>query len=230
MNSRYIDLVKNLIAKYFAEGKADKLKTEGIAELKLLLKRYNIPYSRVKPEINPMIKQIESDLKEKFTSVRLDESKIDFRQELGTIIQRNKTKLTEQQSKIKKITSEVLMKADTNWEKDLERQLRKIKLEDRHIDTEIYTTQLALDNLARAANYKDGMVPYLRYSGPSGTVRPFCEEHIDKIYRYDEVENMTNAFGQPALVYCGGFNCRHRWDAIMDESEYLTSLNERKNN
>jgi len=121
------------------------------------------------------------------------------------------------------------MKADSNWEKDLERQLRKIKLEDRHIDTEIYTTQLALDNLSRAANYKDGMVPYLRYSGPSGTVRPFCMRIIDKVFTMEEVENMTNDFGYPALIYCGMWNCRHRWDPVMDESEAKQEILKRNN-
>jgi len=53
----------------------------------------------------------------------------------------------------------------------------------------------------------------------SGTTREFCAAHIDKVYSLGEVENMQNNFGQPALVYCGGYNCRHRWAPVFGEEQ-----------
>jgi len=36
-----------------------------------------------------------------------------------------------------------------------------------------------------------------------------------------EVEAMINNFGQPALIYAGGYNCRHRWVPMDGEAEYV---------
>ncbi len=73
-------------------------------------------------------------------------------------------------------------------------------------------------------DYKAAGVKYLRYSGPKGTERPFCKLHIEKVYKFKEVEEMLNNFNQLALIHCGGYNCRHRWDSMfgkMDEDVYI---------
>jgi len=72
----------------------------------------------------------------------------------------------------------------------------------------------AADRLIRVKNLEASGWKYLRYAGPSGTVRPFCVEHIGRVYSIDEIKGMVNMFGQPALYYQGGYNCRHRWDPV----------------
>lgn len=78
--------------------------------------------------------------------------------------------------------------------------------------------------MEKANHNKNADVQFLRYAGPSGTVRPFCETHINRVYRMSEVEKMSNYFGQPALIYAGGYNCRHRWVPVEGDGEMESNL------
>jgi len=215
------NIITSVIEKYFIEGKSDKLKSDGYAEIKKLIKRYNLPFSSVSSELNPLIKEVEDKLQQKFFQENLSPLEASIRQGLNSIIKRNNFAITDNQKKIQKIITKTLSGDRDKIEEELQRNLNRIKLEQRHIDTEIFTTKLALDNLKRSADFAGGGVEFLRYAGPSGTVRPFCREHINRIYSMKEVEAMTNNFGQPALVYAGGYNCRHRWVPMIGEAEYV---------
>lgn len=212
-------LIRSLVEKYFAEGKADKLKTEGIAELKTLLRRNNIPFSQVRNQINPLIKKIEKELYGQFASERLQPFEAGLRSELKKIIDNTSHAATVSQQKIRLELIKLLNEQTGSIEAAIEKRLRRIKIEERHIETEIFTTKLALNNLKRAAEFKNGGVQHLRYAGPSGTERPFCKEHINRVYKIQEAEKIKNHFGQPALVYAGGYNCRHRWVPVYGETE-----------
>lgn len=104
----------------------------------------------------------------------------------------------------------------SNWREVAREALRPLRTADHHIETEINSTKAALDNLSRITEVKQTNVKYLKYTGPSGTVRAFCRMHVGKIYTIEEVEAMVNQFNQPAAYYCGGYNCRHRWVPVID--------------
>ncbi|APF16977.1 hypothetical protein Calab_1514 [Caldithrix abyssi DSM 13497] len=112
------------------------------------------------------------------------------------------------------------IKGDLNWQETARAALRKYKLRKRHIETEINTTQAALDRLARIEQIKQSGAKYVRYAGPTGTVRPFCVRHIGGVYRIEEIEGKLNRFRQPALYYMGGYNCRHRWVPMEGKEIY----------
>ena len=48
------------------------------------------------------------------------------------------------------------------------------------------------------------------------TTRDFCRELINKnyVWRAEEIENLTNDFGDSAQIWRGGYNCRHEWFKI----------------
>lgn len=75
---------------------------------------------------------------------------------------------------------------------------------------------MALNNLNAIKDYEETNIQYVQYSGPTGTLRNFCKEHIGKIYSIEEAKKLKNDFGQSAFVWVGGYNCRHRWDAVTD--------------
>ncbi len=207
-------VIQNIVTKYFKQGRADMLKTEGIAEIKQALKRLKIPFSGVAKQIYPITKAIENELQKQFLNGHLKPTEDMLKQELKNIIIKNSSAVTELQEKIEVVLLDSL--EAKNVELALEKGLSKIKIEQRHINTEIFTTKLALSNLKRSISYKSAGVKRLQYVGPSGTVRPFCEEHINKIYTYEEVVSMVNQFGRPAIIYCGDYNCRHRWRAVIE--------------
>ena len=112
------------------------------------------------------------------------------------------------------------IKGDLNWRDTARVALRKYRIHKRHIETELNTTQAALDRLARLEQIRRTDIRYVRYAGPSGTVRPFCVAHIGGVYRIEEIEGKLNRFRQPALYYMGGYNCRHRWAPMRGEEIY----------
>ncbi len=113
------------------------------------------------------------------------------------------------------------IKGNLNWRDIAQAALRKYKLNTTHAKTEIRTTMMALDNVSRIAQFKLAGITHLKYVGPTNTKRPFCQMHINKIYKIEEVENMLNRFRQPALFYMGGYNCRHRWAPVLDNGKSL---------
>ncbi|MCS7054079.1 MAG: hypothetical protein NZM09_10155 [Ignavibacterium sp.] len=106
------------------------------------------------------------------------------------------------------------IKGNLAWQDIARESLSKINVLGLRIQTEIDTHKAAADRLIRVKNLEDGGWKYLRYAGPSGTIRPFCIDHVGRIYSIEEIKKMVNMFGQPALYYQGGYNCRHRWDPV----------------
>jgi len=58
-----------------------------------------------------------------------------------------------------------------------------------------------------------------RISGQSSvipTTRSFCKDLINKnyVWRIEDMDATTNDFGESALVWRGGYNCRHNWAKI----------------
>ena len=48
------------------------------------------------------------------------------------------------------------------------------------------------------------------------TTRDFCRDLVVKnwVFRIEDIENITNDEGSPAMVWRGGYNCRHLWSKI----------------
>jgi len=57
-----------------------------------------------------------------------------------------------------------------------------------------------------------------RISGPSviSTTRQFCKELVNKnyVWKVEDMEALTNDFNESAMVWRGGYNCRHNWAKI----------------
>lgn len=52
-----------------------------------------------------------------------------------------------------------------------------------------------------------------RFTGPA-TDRSVCEEYIGKEFTIDEMLNHPDVQGLSFAIFMGGFNCRHRWQAV----------------
>lgn len=220
--------IKSIIKKYFTEGKADKLKTEGIEEIKTIIKRYGGFWKDYKNEVNNLIGQIQNELLKDFQQGHGTTIKNTLKAELNKIIERQQTIFSNNAKKAQAIIAKSLQESSINgkdWEPIVRRSLQKLNYEERHINTEIETTKSALNNLKRfkdfAATEREDL--YLRYEGPEPQ-RNFCSIHYNKIYKLKDVEEMTNDFGQPAFTYCGGYNCRHRWVPVFGKMEESNKL------
>jgi hypothetical protein len=77
----------------------------------------------------------------------------------------------------------------------------------------------------RAANlvYADRLgLEYAIYSGTvMDTTRPWCENHVNKVFSRDEIDAWKNqswqgkiTIGYDPYLDAGGFNCRHHWSFI----------------
>lgn len=64
--------------------------------------------------------------------------------------------------------------------------------------------------------YKYILNPRINERAVIDTTRDFCKELINKnyVWRVEDMESTLNDFGQSALVWRGGYNCRHMWSQI----------------
>jgi hypothetical protein len=64
--------------------------------------------------------------------------------------------------------------------------------------------------------YKYILNPRINERAIINTTRSFCKELINKnfVWRIEDMESTINDFGQSALVWRGGYNCRHVWSQI----------------
>ena len=61
--------------------------------------------------------------------------------------------------------------------------------------------------------YKYILDPRIKQAPIIPTTRDFCAELLNKnfVWRVEDMDDLRNDFGQSAMVWRGGFNCRHRW-------------------
>jgi hypothetical protein len=64
--------------------------------------------------------------------------------------------------------------------------------------------------------YKYALSPNIKESSIISTTRDFCKHLVNKnyVWRIEEMDSLTNDFGSPAIVWRGGYNCRHVWAKI----------------
>ena len=61
--------------------------------------------------------------------------------------------------------------------------------------------------------YKYILDPRIKQAPIIPTTRDFCSDLLNKnyVWRVEDLDNLVNDFGQSAMVWRGGYNCRHRW-------------------
>ena len=58
------------------------------------------------------------------------------------------------------------------------------------------------------------------FVGPLDEVtRPFCRQHLGRIYTREEIDALDNGQIGPVFLTGGGYNCRHTWQEISKASE-----------
>jgi len=64
--------------------------------------------------------------------------------------------------------------------------------------------------------YKYILSPNIKQEPIIDTTREFCADLLNKglVWRAEDMERTMNDFGQSALVWRGGYNCRHKWAQI----------------
>jgi hypothetical protein len=69
--------------------------------------------------------------------------------------------------------------------------------------------------------YKYMLNPDIKESSIIPTTRDFCKDLVQKnfVWRVEEMDSLVNDFGSPAIVWRGGFNCRHVWGKIRYKRE-----------
>ena len=216
-------IIRSIIKKYYDQGKPDKIRTDGVDEIKKVIKREGGLWKDYQSKIYPLTQEIGKEISKNFIDEHKSKINIIDKQTLTGIIQKYEKKLSDREEEIFRTVRRAIAKATEekkSWQEVARRMLGKIKLEDRHINTEINTTEAALNNLSRFKQFESSKSEdlFLRYSGPIST-RPFCESHVNRVYSLEQVKGMTNDFNEPAYVYCGGYNCRHRWDPVKGSME-----------
>ena len=65
--------------------------------------------------------------------------------------------------------------------------------------------------------YKYGLSPNILENAVIPTTRQFCRELVqrDYVWRVEDIDAVSNDFGQSAKFWRGGFNCRHKWFKII---------------
>lgn len=65
--------------------------------------------------------------------------------------------------------------------------------------------------------YKYILDPRIKQAPIIPTTRDFCSDLLNKnyVWRVEDLDNLVNDFGQSAMVWRGGYNCRHRWAKLM---------------
>ena len=74
-----------------------------------------------------------------------------------------------------------------------------------------------LDNDFYRVRFKYDLSPNISQNAIIPTTRNFCKTLIqqNRVWRNEDIEAITNDFGDSARMWRGGFNCRHRWFQIL---------------
>lgn len=81
------------------------------------------------------------------------------------------------------------------------------------------TSLMAFQREALVSQAEDAGIDLFVYTGPDdGLTRPFCAEHVGRIYTQDDLDEEENGQGlEPTSRYLGGWRCRHYLSPITVE-------------
>jgi hypothetical protein len=86
------------------------------------------------------------------------------------------------------------------------------------------TSLMAFQREALVSQAEEAGIDLFVYEGPDdGLTRPFCAEHVDRIYTQGDLDAEENGQGlEPTSRYLGGFRCRHYLSPItVDEAQAM---------
>jgi hypothetical protein len=87
-----------------------------------------------------------------------------------------------------------------------------------NLKTELNTALMAYQQVVHMEKAEKAGIELFLYVGPDDEVtRPFCVEHVDRIFTRQEIEAMDNGQDLPVMIYRGGYNCRHHWRPVSNE-------------
>lgn len=207
--------IRTIIRRNLKEGTPEKIRKQ----IKVLFKTFSNKVE--KEEIELLRKEVEKEFESDF--VREKTAKSEYLNDAKKIIRSASQHSDNLKEKLAHKIFEAIEKGieeKADWKEIAKESLRQVDITGLKLNTELETHKAALDRLTRVKNLEESGWEYLEYAGPTGTVRPFCVDHIGRVYHIDDVKKMKNMFGQPALYYQGGYNCRHRWDPVdIDKKE-----------
>lgn len=88
-------------------------------------------------------------------------------------------------------------------------------------DTAVSTFSRQVDQL-HTTGAPDELFVYL---GPADfKTRPFCREHVGKVYQRHEIDDLDNGQLPNVLITGGGYNCRHAWKPVSILDDELLGL------
>ncbi len=74
----------------------------------------------------------------------------------------------------------------------------------------IDTATRQFDRTVTMETWTEAGINRFEYFGPKDNKnRPFCEDHVGKVYTYDQILKMNNDQSLPVITYGGGWRCRH---------------------
>lgn len=210
MNERFKQEIRTIIRRNLIAGTPKKIRKQ----IKDLLTK-KVSNKLIKVEIEQLRKEVEKEFENEF--VKTKTAKSEYLNDARKIIRSAAKQSDQLKDKLAKTIFDSIeqgIEEKSDWKEIAKETLRQIDITGFKLDTELETHKAALDRLTRIKNLEESGWEYLEYAGPTGTIRPFCVEHIGRVYHIEEVKEMKNMFGQPALYYQGGYNCRHRWDPV----------------
>jgi len=87
----------------------------------------------------------------------------------------------------------------------------------------LYARDMIMDyhrNVSQMKAEQLGLKHWLYVGDIIATTRPFCKVRAGKVYTTAQIKSWTFPWAGkkgPALQYCGGWNCRHHWQAVKPE-------------
>ena len=138
----------------------------------------------------------------------------------SAVVKESVTLISEAESAISSRVLKLAAQSLKNVEQDnLLRNLSRFeKTQQRYLQTVANTAQSAVRRSQLFIDAQTSDIKKFRYEGSEGgNIRDFCKSHVGKIYTLSEIKKLDNGQGLSVQFYCGGYNCRHRWVAVVEE-------------
>jgi hypothetical protein len=138
----------------------------------------------------------------------------------SAVVKESVTLISEAESAISSRVLKLAAQSLKNVEQDnLLRNLSRFeKTQQRYLQTVANTAQSAVRRSQLFVDAEQSDIEKFRYEGSEGgNIRDFCKSRVGKIYTLSEIKKLDNGQGLSVQFYCGGYNCRHRWVAVVEE-------------
>lgn len=120
---------------------------------------------------------------------------------------------------------ERLVNVDVEQKNAIRRIFEDVMLSEKqksYVKTWVHTLEASASQAQFIKTSLESGIKYYKYVGPPPE-RGFCKQHYGKTYTIDEIVSLSNGQGLDPLLFCGGYNCRHRWVASTYEEYAKTN-------